>query len=298
MGKLCSVRLDDLPVIIKFILHSITATDALEVISELREKLDLQHCILPSRLQASQSKLKSKGRPSYLGNQESSGQDCVILLFDVIKSAVRYEKIISEAWIKVSNMFGCSKEKMGIFDLAMLLIIYSTNTQTKKYIERVLRNKIRSGCIQEQLLQSTFCIHHLVLKDVCPSILSLAQSLFHSLDQSIISFGSLLYKYAFKFFDTYCQQEVVGALVTHICSGNEAEVDTALDALLELILLNPSAMRLNAVFVKGILDYLDNMSPQQIRKLFYILSTLAFSKQHEASSHIQVRGSVVLGLQV
>uniref|UniRef100_A0A8C8ZFJ8 FA complementation group D2 n=1 Tax=Prolemur simus TaxID=1328070 RepID=A0A8C8ZFJ8_PROSS len=286
MGKLCSVRLDDLPVIIKFILHSITATDALEVISELREKLDLQHCILPSRLQASQSKLKSKGRPSYLGNQESSGQDCVILLFDVIKSAVRYEKIISEAWIKaIESIDSVSEHK--IFDLAMLLIIYSTNTQTKKYIERVLRNKIRSGCIQEQLLQSTFCIHHLVLKDVCPSILSLAQSLFHSLDQSIISFGSLLYKYAFKFFDTYCQQEVVGALVTHICSGNEAEVDTALDALLELILLNPSAMRLNAVFVKGILDYLDNMSPQQIRKLFYILSTLAFSKQHEASSHIQ-----------
>uniref|UniRef100_A0A2K6EWL1 FA complementation group D2 n=1 Tax=Propithecus coquereli TaxID=379532 RepID=A0A2K6EWL1_PROCO len=286
MGKLLSVRLDDLPVIIKFILHSITATDALEVISELREKLDLQHCILPSRLQASQSKLKSKGRTSYLGNEESSGQDCVILLFDVIKSAIRYEKIISEAWIKaIENIDSVSEHK--IFDLAMLLIIYSTNTQTKKYIERVLRSKIRSGCIQEQLLQGTFYIHHLVLKDVCPSILLLAQSLFHSLDQSIISFGSLLYKYAFKFFDTYCQQEVVGALVTHICSGNEAEVDTALDALLELILLNPSVMRLNAVFVKGILDYLDNMSPQQIRKLFYILSTLAFSKQHEASSHIQ-----------
>ncbi|XP_045848347.1 Fanconi anemia group D2 protein isoform X2 [Meles meles] len=274
MGKLLSVKLDDLPVIIKFILHSVTAADALEVISELREKLDLQHCILPSRLQASQSKLKNKGRQSSSGNQENNSQDCVILLFDVIKSAVRYEKIISEAWIKT-------------FDLAMLLIIYSTNTQTKKYIERVLRNKIRSGCFQEQLLQSTFYIHDLVLKDICPSILSLAQCLLHSLDQSIILFGSLLYKYAFKFFDTYCQQEVVGALVTHICSGNEAEVDTALDVLLELVVLNPSAMRLNAVFVKGILDYLDNMSPQQIRKLFFVLSTLAFSKQHEASSHIQ-----------
>ncbi|XP_048954535.1 Fanconi anemia group D2 protein isoform X4 [Canis lupus baileyi] len=100
MSKLLSVKLDDLPVIIKFILHSVTATDALEVISELREKLDLQHCILPSRLQASQSKLKNKGRQSSSGNQENSGQDCVILLFDVIKSAVRYEKIISEAWIK------------------------------------------------------------------------------------------------------------------------------------------------------------------------------------------------------
>uniref|UniRef100_A0A8C9E6G6 FA complementation group D2 n=1 Tax=Phocoena sinus TaxID=42100 RepID=A0A8C9E6G6_PHOSS len=197
MGKLSSVMLDDLPMIIKFILHSITATDALEVISELREKLDLQHCILPSLLQASQSKVKNKGQTSSSGNQENSGQDCVILLFDVIKSAVRYEKIISEAWIKaIENTTSVSEHK--ILDLAMLFIIYSTNTQTKKCIERVLRNKIRSGCFQEQLLQSTFYIHYL-----------------------------------------------------------------------------------------GILDYLDNMSPQQIRKLFYILSTLAFSKQHEASSHIQ-----------
>ncbi|XP_054537444.1 Fanconi anemia group D2 protein isoform X12 [Pan troglodytes] len=286
MDKLSSIRLEDLPVIIKFILHSITAVDALEVISELREKLDLQHCVLPSRLQASQVKLKSKGRASSSGNQESSGQSCIILLFDVIKSAIRYEKTISEAWIKaIENTASVSEHK--VFDLVMLFIIYSTNTQTKKYIERVLRNKIRSGCIQEQLLQSTFSVHYLVLKDMCSSILSLAQSLLHSLDQSIISFGSLLYKYAFKFFDTYCQQEVVGALVTHICSGNEAEVDTALDVLLELVVLNPSAMMMNAVFVKGILDYLDNISPQQIRKLFYVLSTLAFSKQNEASSHIQ-----------
>eukprot|EP00069_Balaena_mysticetus_P018068 bmy_00437T0 len=291
MGKLSSVTLDDLPMIIKFILHSITATDALEVISELRENLDLQHCILPSWLQASQSKLKNKGQTSSSGNQENSGQDCVILLFDVIKSAVRYEKIVSEAWIKaIENTTSVSEHK--ILDLAMLFIIHSTNTQTKKYIERVLRNKIRSGCFEEQLLQSTFHIHHVVLKDICPSILSLAQSLLHSLDQSIILFGSLVYKYAFIFFDTYCQQEVIGALVTHICSGNEAEVDTALDVLLELVVLNPSAMRLNAVFVKGILDYLDNMSPQQIRKLFYILSTLAFSKQHEASSHIQLSSTM------
>ncbi|XP_066207881.1 Fanconi anemia group D2 protein isoform X4 [Saccopteryx leptura] len=285
ISKLSSVKLDDLPVIIKFILHSITATDALEVISELREKLDLQHCILPSRLQASQSKLKNKGRTSSSGNQENS-KDCVFLLFDVIKSAVRYEKTISEAWIKAIECIAPESEHKT-FDLVMLLIIYSTNTQTKKYIERVLRNKIRSDCFQEQLLHSTFYIHYLVLKDVCPSILSLAQNLLHSLDQSIILFGSFLYKYAFKFFDTYCQQEVIAALVTHVCSGNEAEVDIALDVLLDLVVLNLSAMRLNAVFVKGILDYLDKLSPRQIRKLFYILSTLAFSKQHEGSSHIQ-----------
>ncbi|KAF4024101.1 hypothetical protein G4228_015878 [Cervus hanglu yarkandensis] len=241
MSKLSSVSLDDLPVIIKFILHSVTPTDALEVISELREKLDLQHCILPSQFQVSLSKLRNKGQASFSGNRENSGQDCVTLLFDVIKSAIRYEKIISEAWIKAIERTP-SETEHKIFDLAMLLIIYSTNTQTKKYIERVLRNKIRSGCFEEDLLQGTFYIHYL---------------------------------------------EVIGALVTHVCSGNEVEVDAALDILLELVVLSPSAMRMNAVFVKGILDYLDNMSPQQIRKLFCILSTLAFGKEHEASSHIQ-----------
>uniref|UniRef100_A0A2K5LMV4 FA complementation group D2 n=1 Tax=Cercocebus atys TaxID=9531 RepID=A0A2K5LMV4_CERAT len=252
MDKLSSIRLEDLPVTIINIYF-------LQVISELREKLDLQHCVLPSRLQASQVKLKSKGRARKSRKQH---QSCVILLFDVIKSAIRYEKTISEAWIKaIENTASVSEHK--IFDLVMLFIIYSSNTQTKKYIERC--------CIQEQLLQSTFSVHYLVLKDMCSSILSLAQSFPHSLDQSIISFGSLLYKYAFKFFDTYCQQEVVGALVTHICSGNEAEVDTALDVLLELVVLNPSAMMMNAVFVKA--SY----------------CTLAFSKQNEASSHIQVR---------
>lgn len=286
MGKLSSVSLDDLPVIIKFILHSVTPTDALEVISELREKLDLQHCILPSQFQVSLSRLRNKGQTSFSGNQENSSQDCVTLLFDVIKSAIRYEKIISEAWIKAIERTP-SEAEHKIFDLAMLLIIYSTNTQTKKYIERVLRNKIRSGCFEEDLLQGTFYVHYLVLKDICPSILSLAQSLLNSLDQSIILFGSLLYRYSFMFFDTYCQQEVIGALVTHVCSGNEVEVDAALDVLLELVVVSPSAMRLNAVFVKGILDYLDNMSPQQIRKLFCVLSTLAFSKEHEANSHIQ-----------
>ncbi|XP_051011046.1 Fanconi anemia group D2 protein [Acomys russatus] len=286
MGKLSSVRLEDLPVIVKFILHSVTDTTSLEVISELREKLNVQHFILPAQVQASQSKLKSKGQASSSGNQENSDKDCVVLVFDVIKSAIRYEKAISEAWIKAIERIESEAEHKAL-DVAMLLIIYSTSTQTKKGVEKLLRNKIQSGCIQEQLLDSTFSTHYLVLKDICPSILLLAQTLFHAQDQRIILFGSLLYKHTFKFFDTYCQQEVVGALVTHVCSGNEAEVDTALDVLLELTVLSPSAMRLNAVFVKGILDYLENMSPQQIRKIFCILSTLAFSQQSGTSNHIQ-----------
>ena len=66
----------------------------------------------------------------------------------------------------------------------------------------------RGATITKFFPQLFFSLHFSlkVLKDVFPSILSLAQNLLHSLDPSIILFGSLLYKYAFKFFDNYCQQ--------------------------------------------------------------------------------------------
>lgn len=45
-------------------------------------------------------------------------------------------------------------------------------------------------------------------------------------------------------------QEVVGSLVTHVCSGVGGEVDTALELLCGLVKEKPSEMALYAVFVK------------------------------------------------
>ncbi len=106
MGTLSAVQLEDLPVVVKFILHSISASDASEVrrlnwplfitfclcfvhknvfslvdnfksiscravvmlmsfhatqvVCDLRKKLELEQCVLPAVLQASQSRMKSK----------------------------------------------------------------------------------------------------------------------------------------------------------------------------------------------------------------------------------------------
>lgn len=38
--------------------------------------------------------------------------------------------------------------------------------------------------------------------------------------------------------------------------------------------------------MQGILDYMDDLSPQQIRRVFHLLSKLAFG--HQQGSHIQV----------
>ncbi|XP_065409268.1 Fanconi anemia group D2 protein isoform X10 [Chrysemys picta bellii] len=280
-----AVKLEDLPVVIKFILHNIKAVDAVEVISALRKNLDLSSCILPLQMLSSQSKLKSQPQTSSSTSQVSSSQNCVKLLFDVIKSAVRFQKGISEAWIKAIENTVCVSDHK-VLDLIVLLLIHTTNTKSRKQIERVLRNKIPLGCVPEQLLQSAFRNHSLVIKDFFPSILSLAQTFLHSADPCVVSFGSCMYKQAFAAFDSYCQQEVVSALVTHVCGGNDVEMDISLDVLTDLVTLHTSSLICYATFVKNILDYTEKLNPQQIRKLFYILGELAFSQRQE-DSYIQ-----------
>ncbi|XP_075015247.1 Fanconi anemia group D2 protein isoform X4 [Calonectris borealis] len=277
-----SVKLEDLPVVVKFILHNVKAADAVEVISDLRKSLDLSSCVLPLQILGSQKQLKSQVQASSSVSQVTTSQNCVKLLFDVIKLAVRFQKDVSEAWIKaIENSTSVSDHK--VLDLIVLLLIHSTNTKNRKQTEKVLRSKIRLGCMPEQLMQNAFQNHSMVIKDFFPSILALAQTFLHSAHPAIVSFGSCMYKQAFAAFDSYCQQEVVTALVTHVCSGNETELDISLDVLTDLVLLHTSLLMRYATFVKTILDSTQKLNPCQIRKLFYILSTLAFSQRQEGS---------------
>ncbi|KAK2534352.1 Fancd2 [Columba guinea] len=280
-----SVKLEDLPVVVKFILHNVKTADAVEVISDLRKNLDLSSCVLPLQILGSQKKLKSQVQGSSSMSQVTTSQNCVKLLFDVIKLAVRFQKDVSEAWIKaIENSTSVSDHK--VLDLIVLLLIHSTNTKNRKQTEKVLRSKIRLGCISEQLIQNAFQDHSVVIRDFFPSILALAQTFLHSAHPAIVSFGSCMYKQAFAAFDSYCQQEVVTALVNHVCSGNETELDVSLDVLTDLVVLHTSLLMRYAIFVKTILDSTQKLNPCQIRKLFYILSTLAFS-QRQAGSYIQ-----------
>ncbi|NXA05170.1 FACD2 protein, partial [Sapayoa aenigma] len=277
-----SVKLEDLPVVVKFILQNVKAADAVEVISDLRKNLDLSSCVLPLQILSSQKKIKSQVQASSSMSQVTTSQNCVKLLFDVIKLAVRFQKDVSEAWIKaIENSTSVSDHK--VLDLIVLLLIHSTNTKNRKQTEKVLRSKIRLGCLPEQLMQDAFQNHSTVIKDFFPSILALAQMFLHSAHPAIVSFGSCMYKQAFAAFDSYCQQEVVTALVTHVCSGNEAELDVSLDVLRDLVVLHTALLMRYASFVKTILDSTQKLNPCQIRKLFYILSTLAFSQRQEGS---------------
>uniref|UniRef100_A0A4W6F7C9 FA complementation group D2 n=1 Tax=Lates calcarifer TaxID=8187 RepID=A0A4W6F7C9_LATCA len=289
MATLAAVQLEDLPVVVKFILHSVSASDAYEVVNNLRKKLELEQCVLPPVLQ---SDFGSRSAPA-----AGSSQDSVTLILDGIKSAVRFQKTISEAWLKaIESVHEAEDHKVN--DLLVLLILHSTNAnQSRRGAERIMKVKVRTGMIQEALLQKTFRDYSQVMRGYFSSILALAQSLLRSPDPCVVPFGGHMYRLSFTVFDSYCQQEVVGSLVTHVCSGVCVEVDMALELLCGLVTEKPSEMALYAVFVKGILDYMDNLTPQQIRRLFHLLSRLAFGPQQQAS-HIQDDMHIVIRKQL
>ncbi|CAN9511696.1 unnamed protein product [Ophioblennius macclurei] len=298
MATLAAVQLEDLPVVVNFILHSVSASDAHEVVCNLRKKLELEQCVLPLVLQASQSRVKTKAAATNASTSAAgSNQDSVVLVLDCIKSAVRFQKTISEAWIKTIESVD-EAEDHRVIDLLVLFILHSTNAnQSRRAAERVLKAKVRTGLIQEALLQKTFRDFAQVMRGQFPSILALSQSLLRSADPCVAPFGAQMYRHSFAAFDSYCHQEVVGSLVTHVCSGVGGEVDMALELLCGLVHEKPSEMALYAVFAKGILDYMDNLSPQQIRRLFQFLSRLAFG-QHQQGSHIQDDMHIVIRKQL
>ncbi|XP_011472951.1 Fanconi anemia group D2 protein [Oryzias latipes] len=301
MATMAAVQLEDLPVVVKFILHSVSSSDAYEVVCSLRKNLELEQCVLPAALQASQTLLKTKraavSAPAAAA-AASSSQDSISLVLDGIKSAVRFQKTIAEAWLKAIESVE-EEEEHKVIDLLMLFILHSTNAnQSRRGAERMLKLKVRTGLIQEPLLQRTFRDYVQVLRGYFSSILALAQSLLRSPDPGLVAFGGHMYRCSFTAFDSYCQQEVVGSLVTHVCSGAGGEVDMALELLCGLVTEKPSEMALYAVFVKGILDYMDNLTSQQIRKLFQLLSRLAFGQQQQQGSHIQDDMHIVIRKQL
>ncbi|XP_067089997.1 Fanconi anemia group D2 protein [Osmerus mordax] len=296
MATLKAVELEHLPVVVKFILHSISSSDACEVVCDLRKKLELDLCVPPA-LQASQSHGNHKATAGCSSTAAGSRQDSVSMVLEVIRSTMRFHKTLSEAWLKAIESID-EADDHKVMDLLVLFILHSTNAnQSRRGAERVLRQKVRTGLVQEALLHSTFRGFAQVLRGYFPSILALAQTLLRSPDASTVPFGGSMYTHSFTAFDSYCKQEVVGSLVTHVCSGVGGEVGVALELLCGLVEDHPSEMSLYAAFIKGVLDYMDNLSPQQIRRLFHLLSSLAVTQQHQAT-HIQDDMHIVLRKQL
>eukprot|EP00057_Strongylocentrotus_purpuratus_P008512 XP_011662986.1 PREDICTED: Fanconi anemia group D2 protein [Strongylocentrotus purpuratus] len=288
LESLVSADLDDLPVVIKFILQSVSSSDALEVISELRRNLDFHTSLPPSSASTPYARASTTGNVS----THKKTTDSEMLILETIKSTMRFNKVLADGWQKaIESVSDAAGHK--VLDIFVLLISHAVANR-KKPVEAVFRHKVRKGHFTEELLQATFTSHAKVIRDYLGSLLCIAEKLLRSPEPQVSQFGSKVYQTAFAAFDVYSKQEVVGALVTHIGSGLSAEMDSALDILSSLALSHTKDLAPFAVFIKGVLDYLDNLTMTQVKKLFSVLATLAYRGGSSGSTlqdelHIVVR---------
>ncbi|KAG1650088.1 Fanconi anemia group D2 protein [Nymphon striatum] len=171
----------------------------------------------------------------------------------------------------IESMTSSSEHK--ILDIFILFILHSFPSK-KKAVESVFRNKIRNCSFDE--VYGVIVFYFQVLLEFFPVILSLSEVLLHSPEKEISHIGSVMFTLAFQSSNTYGHQEIIASLINHVGSGNGTEIDLAINVLCELADKYSTEMCKFSIFIKGILDYVDNLSLPQIRKVYSILCTLAY----------------------
>ncbi|ORE04580.1 hypothetical protein BCV72DRAFT_210971 [Rhizopus microsporus var. microsporus] len=271
LDRLESAELDDIAVILKFMLQTVTPNTVDMVILGIRQKLDFRTL---GKIQQESSQRRTKQSLSQRPNVKDTPE---ALILESIKLGLQFHKFVCESWFRTIMALETARAHK-IIDVLILFILYSMPSMKKK-AESAIKKKIVQGLITAPLLEETIMYHSSGLASYWNAILSLSESLLRSCQQNgIISpCASTLYISSFKVCDSYYRQEIIGSLVTHIGSGVEAEMSIALNVLLHLAKSDVSSVTVYSVFIKGILDYLDNLSLYQIRILFDVFSLVALT---------------------
>ncbi|KAJ3238308.1 Fanconi anemia group D2 protein [Chytriomyces hyalinus] len=249
-------QVDSLPVIIRFLLQTAPADKINELIPRMRDAMDFDAIAA------------SLNRPSAAGSDAT-------LIFDALKSGILRQKYLLDAWLK--NIDRMTKQiDYKPIDIIVLLLLRSDG-QVQKRVDLLIKTKIKKGLLSLDVLQTTIDSFFGGLQQYFSSILSLCESLVRE-DSEYRDVASVLYRSCFRVFDIHYRQQLVGCLIAHIGSGITHEVDCGLHILLELTKDNPEAVLKFSIFVKSLLDYLDQLSILQIRVLYEIFAMLALSR--------------------
>ncbi|KAJ2501733.1 Fanconi anemia group D2 protein [Coemansia sp. RSA 1972] len=266
ISHLASAEPIELPVLLRFLLQSVSADAAAPVIMRIRKRLDVDSIVLASRQQST-----------------CADQSPDVLIFDAIATSLRSHKHLRDAWLKII----ASDANVGsqtTLDLVVLLILHQISTHTKR-VESVLKAKIDIVSSQPiaytpALFESNiarfpavFSVHFAALVSVSGWLIQTS-----ALGSQGTRVATSILVSAFAAMGMFQRQEISGELAVHIGSGNANEIDTAAHIYLELATKHPYELRPFAVFIKGLLDYVDNLDIAHVRTIFDtlgILSTLA-----------------------
>lgn len=110
-----------------------------------------------------------------------------------------------------------------MIDIFVLLMVHELISH-KKATEALFLKKAKRGLLTPELIHTTFAKHWTAARKYFHPLLSVAEYLMRSADSQARLVATAIYTEAFRRFEPYCQQEVLGALITHIGSSSFVEV--------------------------------------------------------------------------
>ncbi|KAJ3199709.1 Fanconi anemia group D2 protein, partial [Entophlyctis luteolus] len=252
LEMLKNAEIETLPIVIRFLLQTATPATVNELIPRIRDSIDLDAIAASLNL---------------------GGSDAT-LIFDAMRTGICRQKFVLDSWLKAINDIRESETHLPI-DL-IVLILLRQESQVQKKIDLVMRNKVKNSIFGPALIESTFDTFLNGLQGHFPTVIAICESLVRE-GAVYHKVASQMYVSAFPNFDTQSQQQLVGCLIAHIGSGVMYEVDCALAIMLKISESHPDDMLKFRIFVKGLVDYLDQLNVAQIRIVYEIFATLALS---------------------
>ncbi len=268
-----SSPLDDLPVMIRFLIHHCTKESAPDIIKRLRQKLHLLGlAAAPSSVSLSQSSRTKVAKESKL----ASSRCAPVLIVEAVRVGVRFHPFVATAFIQVIQSLE-QPVAHKVFDVWVLFMLYRTSFRSKAIA--LLKKKLEAGMITPALIRLSVSASEQscrVVHEMFASVLELAEMFLRVSEPRVVDCANRFYVHIFEACDTgFSRQEIIGNLITHIGSGQELEKKAALDVLLNLSRNHPALVRPCLAFIRGILDYLEGFDDSQVRAVFTIFNFLS-----------------------
>ena len=258
MDLVRSAEANDLPVIVRYLVQSCsdTAPLAKNTVAALRNNLNFF-------VSSDESKASDQGQA---------------LTLDALRSGLKFRRqLVSALLEEIRKVDSADAHKpFDVWALIMLREIGEPKRQVE--VDKLFKKKVADGLFKPGFMRESIANNSQALRPYFRQFCAVADTLMKSHDDGLAAFGTEVYQVLFEvFWDNTSRQEILGNIVTHIGGGNGTSIDAALDVFVHLALEHSAALRPFALFIKGILDYLDNLKPHHIRKLFKALSMISIS---------------------
>ena len=195
------------------------------------------------------------------------------LMLEAFAQGMQYRKDLADALLSAVQ----KSSDNGSADI-WLLLCCGCAPHNRSKVRALFRSKSTSGHFNSSLMKDVICGNSPSLSFLFNSSMSIFDALLRCPERKARNFGGLAYMLYFaEFHHPVQRQEIIGALVTHIGSGSTTEISTAIEVLSSLTYETiqrtggTESLRPYAPFFTSLLDFIPQLSIDQVRKLFLIL---------------------------